>query len=76
MNYIVDQLALHLVNNCFDNTLLILYRSLLCSVKIEKIHNSKVPKIWLVKFCIFNFKIVYFTQFSMDFSYRDVKTKV
>ena len=31
-----------------------------------KIDYLEIAKIWLVKFCIFNFKMVYLTQFLLD----------
>ena len=60
MNYvIIDQLALNLADIFLNNTLQILCKSLLCFQKIEKTDWSKTAKIWLMKFCMFNFKIVY-----------------
>ena len=74
MNYvIIGQLALNLVDICLDNKLQILCKSLLCFAKIWKIDWSKSAKIWLVKFCMFNFKIVYLAQFSTDFNSLDLK---
>ena len=74
MNHIItDQLALSLVNICLGNTLQILCKSLLCFAKIWKIGCSKVAKVWLVKFSIFCFKIVYLAQFSSDFHILDLK---
>ena len=66
---ITDHLVFNLVDNCLDNTLQILCNSLLCFAKIEKIDDySKIVKIWLVKFCMFKFKIVYLAQFLTDFN--------
>ena len=74
MNYIIiDQLALNLVDFCFDNTLQILFESFLCFAKVGETDYSEIAKILLVKFCMFNFKIVYLTQFSTDFSSLDLK---
>ena len=57
MNYvIIYHLTLNLVDIGIDNKLKILWKSLLCFVNIEKIDYSKIAKIWLVKFCLFNFK--------------------
>ena len=68
MNYVkIDQPALNLVNIFLNNTLQILCKSLLFFEKIEKIDRSKTAKIWLVKFCMFNFKIAYFAQLLIDF---------
>ena len=73
-NYvIVDQLALNLVDICPDNTPQISCKSLLCFAKIGNIDYSKIPKIWLVKFCMFNFKIAYLAEFSQDFNTLDLK---
>ena len=73
INYaIIDQLALNLVYLCIDNTLKILCKSLLYFVKIRKINYSEIAKIWLVKFCMFNFKIVHIAQFLEDFYHRDL----
>ena len=74
MNYvIIDQLASNLVDICFDNTLQILCKSLLCFPKIGKFNYSKITKIWLVKFYVFYFRIVYLAQFSTDFNILDLK---
>ena len=59
----IDQLTLNLVDISLDNKLQILSKLLLCFAKIGKIDCSKITKIWLVTFCIFNLKIVYFSQF-------------
>ena len=69
MNYVtIDQLALHLVD-----IFLLLCKSLLCFEKIEKLDTTKI---WLVKFCMFNFKIAYFTQLLTDFSNLDLNTNL
>ena len=34
----------------------------------QEIDNSKIAKIWLAKFWMFNFKIVHFAQFSLNFN--------
>ena len=53
-------LGFNLVDICLDNMLQILCDSLLRFAKIGKIDDySKIAKIWLVKFCMFKFKIVY-----------------
>ena len=39
-------------------------------------HRKKNAKIWLVKFCMVKFKIVYPAQFSADLSNRDLKIHV
>ena len=63
MNYvIIDQLALNLADIFLNNTLQILSKSPLC-----------FEKIWLVKFCMFNFKIAYLTQLLTDFNNLDLK---
>ena len=57
-----------LTNGCqkghiyLDNALQILCKSLLCFAKIGKIDYSKIVKISLVKFCMFNFKILCLAQ--------------
>ena len=56
---IIDHLALSSVDICLNNTLQILCKSLLYFVKIGKIDHSKIAKIWLVKFSMFNFKTAY-----------------
>ena len=74
MNYLViDQLALNLVGICLDKTLQISCKLLPSFVKIEKIDYSKIAKIWLVKFCMFNFRLAYFTQFSTDLNNLDLE---
>ena len=74
MNFvIVDQLASHLADTCPDKKLQILRKSLLCFAKIGKINYSKIAKIWFVKFCLFNFKIVYLVQFSTHFNDPDLR---
>ena len=47
-----------------------------CFVKTGKIDYPQIAKIWLVKFCKFNFKIVYLAQFSTDFNNFDLKIEV
>ena len=57
MNYVtIDQLTLNLVDISLDNKPQILRKLLLCLAKIEKIDYSKITKLWLVTFCIFNLK--------------------
>ena len=74
MNYLIcDQLFLDLVDICLNNTLQILCESFLGIAKIGKIVYSKVPKIWLVKCCMFSFKIAYLAQFSADSNNLDFK---
>ena len=74
MNYvIIDQLSLNVGDIYLDTTLQIC-KSLLCFAKIGKIDYSNIAKIWHVKFCMVNFKIVYLGQFSMDFNNLDLKT--
>ena len=71
-NAINDQLNLKSVDICFDNMSQISCKSLLCFAKfLEHCNNSKTAKIWLVKFKMINFKIVYLTQFSTDFNSID-----
>ena len=71
---ILDQLALKLVDICLDNTLQMLCKSLLCFAKINREDClSKMPKIWIVKFYRFNFKIVYLAHFSTDFNNLGIK---
>ena len=74
MNHvIIDQLALNSVDICLDITLQISCKSFLCFAKIGKTDCPKISKIWLVKFSMFNFKIVYLAQFSTDFNNLDLK---
>ena len=74
MNYlIIDQLALNSVDICLNNTLQILCKLLLSFAQIGKIDYSKIVKIWLVKFCMFNFKIEYLAQLWTDFDSLDLK---
>ena len=51
-----DHLALNSFGIFLDGTPQILCKSLLCFAEIGKIDDSKIAKIWLVKFCMFNFK--------------------
>ena len=68
MNYvIIDQLDLNTADIFLGNTLQILCKSLLCFAKTGKIDYSKIVKIWPVKFCRFNFKMVYLAQFLNGF---------
>ena len=77
MNYvIIDKLALNLVDICLDNTLQILCKSLLYFAAIGKHYYSKITKIWLLKFCTFNFKTVFLAQFLTDFNNLDLKFKL
>ena len=73
---IIDQLALNLVAICLDNMLKILCKSLLCYAEIRKIAHSKIPNIWLLKFCMFNFKMVYPAQFLTHFNNLDFDLKI
>ena len=67
MNYvIIDQLALTLVDIFLCNMLQIPCKSLLCFEKLRRLTDLKPPKIWLVKFFMFNFKIVYLIQLLTD----------
>ena len=77
MNYVtIDQLALNLIYVCLHNTLQILWKSFLCFTEIGKIDYSKIAKIWLVKFCMFNFEKVYLTQLLTDFKNLYLKISV
>ena len=75
IHVVIDQLALNLIDIGLDNPLQILYKSFALLSKLGKIDCSKVTKIWLVKFCMVNFKIVYLTQFSTDFNNLGFKIK-
>ena len=44
--------------------------------KIQNIDYSKTDEIWLVKFLMFNFKIVCLAQFSTDFNNLNFKIQV
>ena len=50
-------------------------KSSLCFAKIWKIDYSKIAKISFVKFQMFNLKIVYLAQLSMDFNNLDFKIR-
>ena len=39
----------------------------------SKIDYPKITKIWLVKFSMVNFKIVYLAQFTKDFNSLDLR---
>ena len=72
-NDLNNQLALNLVDICLDSTLQVLCKSLPYYVNIHKIDYSKIVFFWFLKFEMFNFKIVYFTQFLADFNYLGLK---
>ena len=64
MNYVtIDQLTLNLIDISLDNKPQIFCKFLVCLAKIGKIDCSKITKLWLVTFCIFNLKIAYLSQF-------------
>ena len=68
MNYIlINQLASNSVDIYLNNTLQKLCKSLLCFAKIGRL-TAQNHQIWLVKFCMFNFKIVDLAQFSTGFN--------
>ena len=69
MNYvIIDQLVFNLVDICLDNMLQILHKSIYAL--LQKLGRLTT---WLVKFSMFNFRIVYLTQSSTDFNNLDLK---
>ena len=47
-----------------------------CPVTDRKIDYAEIAKIWLVKFCMFNFKIVYLAEFSADLKIFISKSKL
>ena len=47
-----------------------------CPVTDRKIDYAEIAKIWLVKFCMFNFKIVYLAEFSADLKIIISKSKL
>ena len=64
MNYVtIDQLTLNLIDISVDNKPQTLCKFLVCLAKIGKIDYSKITKLCLVTFCIFNLKIAYLSQF-------------
>ena len=67
--YRCEQSDLNLADICLGNKLQILranFWTLWKNVKIYKIDYLEIGKIYIIKFSVFNFRMIYFTRLSLD----------